>query len=155
MKKIIKLSTFIHNSAYETDIKNAEEMLFNRNTYEFEHKIKVLEELNIAEEDFVCWDFDYIPLFDLSYADTQRDYLITSCRKDSERILKMHLNDIELEFYFRKELEFSELRAFWWQHYKRVVKQKAIEWCQDYNIPYEDNMPKIKPLKMTYVPERE
>ncbi len=149
----IRLSELISKVPYESEFKSVQELLFNKKTFELEQKKAVLETLDILYEDFTPWDYDYIPLFDISLAQTQRDYLISSCRKDCEKILNMNLNDIELEFYFRKQLEFSEISSFWRQHHLRVIKQKGIEWCDDYNIPYTDDLPKIKPLKMTYEPK--
>lgn len=144
----IKLSKLVGSVPYETEHKLVQELLFNKKTFELEQKKAVLEALNISCDDFIPWDYDYIPLFDVSLAQTQRDYLISSCRRDCKKILDMCLTDIELEFYFRKELEFNEIRTFWWQHYDKLVKQKSIEWCNTYNIPFEDDMPEVKPVKM-------
>ena len=150
---VIKLSRLVSLVPYETEYKFVQELLFNRKTYELEEKKSVLDALNISYDYFVPYDYDYIPLFEISLAQTQRDYLMTSNRKDCQKILNMNLSDSELEFYFRKDLEFNELRTFWRQHYSKIVKQKAIEWCKDHNIPFEDDMPKIKPIEMTYHPE--
>ena len=144
----IRLSELVNKVPYESGYREVQELLFNRKTFRLDEKRIILRQLNISSDDFVLWDYDYLPLFSISLADTQRDYLISSNRKDCKKILNMELNDTELEFYFRKDLELSEIKDFWWQHYEKIVKQKAVEWCNHYSIAYEDDMPDVKPTEM-------
>ncbi|MBR2411321.1 MAG: hypothetical protein IKB08_06310 [Clostridia bacterium] len=152
--KTISLGVLVRNIPYQTPYKKVQTYLFNRNTFELEQKIEVIGQLGIAEEDFYFWDYDYLPLPDISFAHTQRDFLLTCNIKNAPKILSEYSDDEALEGYFGWSSEHEcELSSFWWQHHLSIVKQKTIEWCKDYNIPFEDDMPKIKPIEMTYHPE--
>ena len=148
MYQVINISRLIREVPHEVDFKSVQTVLFDRKTAELVKKVDVLAKLNIADDEFVPFDYDYLPLFEISLADTQRDFLLASNRKDCAKILKMNLDDSQLEFYFRKELEISEISTFWWQHHLKIVKYKAIEWCEDYGIPYFDDCQTIKPIQM-------
>lgn len=149
--KTIKLRILIRDIPYQTQYKKTQTYLFNRNTFELEQKVKVIDSLGIDEKDFCFWDYDYLPLPDISFAYTQRDFLLICNIKNAPKILHEYPDDEALEGYFSWSLEHEcEIGSFWWQHHLRIIKNIAIEWCKDYNIPYIDDLPNIKPLKMPY-----
>ncbi|MBQ6898155.1 MAG: hypothetical protein IJN70_04180 [Clostridia bacterium] len=143
--KVISIGLVMRYIPYQTQYKHVQTYLFNKRTFEFEQMCTVLKKLKITEEEFSPWDYDFIPLPDLSYAHTRRDYLSSCHRKDAEFILKQKLDDVSLEGCFGDE---TELHFFWYQHHLRIVKQKAIEWCEDYGIPYIDDRQTIKPMQI-------
>lgn len=153
--KTISLGILIRDIPYQTTYKKVQTYLFNRNTFELEQKFKVIDSLGITEEDFYFWDYDYLPLPDISFAHTQRDFLLICNIKNAPKILYEYSDDEALEGYFGWATEHErEIGSFWWQHHLSIIKYKAIEWCKDYNIPYTDDLPKIKPIKMTYEPNK-
>lgn len=148
---IIALGDLIKNIPYEAPYKKVQTYLFNRNTSEFEQKIEVINSLGISEEDFYFWEYNYLPLPDVSFAQTQRDFLMTCNMKDAPKILEEYSDDKSLEGYFSWAREYGyEIASFWRQHHLSVMKYIAIEWCKDYKIPYTDDLPEIKPVKMIY-----
>lgn len=121
---------------YETEFRTEQTYLFNTRTFQFERFVEILEKLDITQEEFYPYDYDYIELFSQSEAQTQREYIAQSKRKDWDKNFKNITDDVQFEAYFQHLFEHDYTYRDWYRYHMQKAREKAIEWCKKNNIPY-------------------
>lgn len=109
--------------------------LFSTRDYSISDYDDILTKLNISEDAFSPYDYDYIPLFRTSAAETEREYLQ---RLNNKKYLK-HFESVaenfddEFRAYFHNN---DEIYDGWSDFYDERLKRDAIAWCKESKIPY-------------------
>ena len=76
--QFVNIDEVARYACYETEFRFEQTYLFNTRTFRFERLVEVLESLNLSQEDFFPYDYDFIELFSQSEAQTQREYIAVS-----------------------------------------------------------------------------
>lgn len=76
----------------------------------------------------------YLPLFQINEEDIQEAYILQLNRKDVLYAYRRRTVD------FRTFVETHSSWEDWWQYYRTMVRNHAIEWCQKNHIRYADGV---------------
>ena len=136
--QFVNIDKIARYTCYETEFKFEQTYLFNTRTFQFERLVDVLESLNIPQEEFCPYDYDFIELFSQSEAQTQREYITAAKRKDWDKIFKNITDDIQFEAWFQHYFEHDYTHRDWYRYHMQKAREKAIEWCKENGLQYKN-----------------
>ena len=109
----------------------------NTVTYEIENIEKIIPQLDISEEYFItfCYDYDYLAFPVVDSNKIAKDFLVIfNNRKVSEYFNRLDDKDFSSEF--GRIFHYGPAHDWWISYFYERKKEIFIKWCKENRIPY-------------------